>query len=138
VYASTPGLPAEWETVERIIFVHRNGHRPDKKTNSGKYSEEHYYITGHPFDSAREVAHGIRGHWGIENKIHYVKDTQYNEDGNRIKHNGAAAILSVFQDIAINIYRCKGIGSLKTAITFFANKVNELFKFLTANHISDL
>lgn len=138
IYTSTESLPSEWKGVQRIIYVHRYGHRPDKKSDNGNYSEEHYYIAGYQFNCAREVAHGIKGHWGIENKVHHVKDTHFNEDNNRIRHNNASAILSIFQDIAINIYRCKGFKSLKKATIFFANKVNELFTFLTAKHISDL
>jgi len=138
IYTQTNGINSEWKGVQRIIYVHRFGYRPDKKSNEGKYSEKHYYITGYAFDSAKTVAQGIRGHWGIENKIHYVKDTHFNEDKNRIKHNHAAANLSIIQDIAINIYRCLGFSSMKTATTFFANKVNELFMFISAKHISDL
>jgi len=138
IYPSNPDILSEWKGVQQVIYVHRFGHRPDKKSNYGYFYQEHYYITSYPFETAKKVAQGIRGHWGIENKVHYVKDTLYNEDNNGITHNSAAAILSIFQDIAINIYRCKGIKSMKTAITFFANKVKELFRFLTAKHISDL
>ena len=138
IYTQTNGIDSGWKGVQRIIYVHRFGYRPDKKSNEGNYSEKHYYITNHPFDLAKTIAEGIRGHWGIENKIHYVKDTHFNEDKNRIQHNHAAAILSIIQDIAINIYRCLGFSSMKTATTFFANKVNELFMFLSAKHISDL
>ncbi len=138
IYVSTNTIPNDWKAVSRIIYVHRYGHRPDKKKDDGLYSEHHYYITSYPFINAQKVAQGIRKHWGIENKIHHVKDTHFNEDNNGIRHNHAAAILSIFQDITINIYRCKGFNSLKTATTFFANKINELFRFLKANHISDL
>lgn len=138
IYTQINGIDLGWKGLQRIIYVHRFGYRPDKKSNDGNYSEEHYYITGYPFELAQTVAQGIRGHWGIENKIHFVKDTHFNEDKNRIRHNYAAANLSVIQDIAINIYRCLGFSSMKTATTFFANKVNQLFKFLNAKHISEL
>ena len=138
IYTATSAIPTKWKAVKRVIYVHRYGHRPDKKSNNGEYSEHHYYICSHPFNDAQKVACGIRKHWGIENKIHFVKDTHFNEDNNGIRHNHAAAILSIFQDIAINIYRCKGFNSLKTATTSFANKFKKLFCFLKANHISDL
>lgn len=136
IYTITPDIPDGWNGIQRVIYVHRYGHRPDKKANEGNYSEKHYYIAGYEFNSAEKIAKGIKGHWGIE-VLHHIKDTLFNEDGNGIRHNTAAAILSIFQDIAINIYRCLGIHSMKTATIYFANKVNELFKFLTAKHISD-
>lgn len=138
IYDSTQDIPTVWQGIERIIYVHRYGHRPDKKNNEGIYSEHHYYITNYKFNDAEKIARGIRQHWGIENKIHFVKDTHFQEDANCIRHNHAAAILSIFQDIAINIYRCKGIHSLKTATIYFANKINEHLSFLKAKHISDL
>ena len=127
-----------WESVRTIIHVHRYGNRPDKKTQGGNYSEHHYYISSCLFHNAQQAARGIRGHWGIENKIHFVKDTHYYEDDNGIRHNKAAAILSIFQDMAINIYRCLGFHSLKTATIFYANKVNELFRFLSAYSINEI
>lgn len=138
IYHSTGDIPHGWKGVQRVIYVHRYGHRPGKKKNNGFYFEQHYYIAGYEFNNAEQVANGIRQHWGIENKIHFVKDTHFNEDNNGIRHNHAAAILSIFQDITINIYRCKGFNSLKTGTIFFANKVNELFKFVTAKHITEL
>ena len=138
IYTSSSAIPTKWKAVQRIIYVHRYGYRPDKKKDEGQYSEHHYYISSHPFVDAQKPAIGIRKHWGIENKIHYVKDTHFKEDKNGIRHNHAAAILSSFQDIAINIYRCKGYNSLKTATISFANKFNQLLRFLKANHISDL
>ena len=127
-----------WKSVQRIIHIHRYGHRPNKKTDNGYYDEHHYYISSCKFDDAKQVAIGVRQHWGIENKIHYVKDTHFNEDANGIRHNHAAAILSIFQDIAINLYRCLGYPSLKTATIIFANKINELFELLNSNHIKNL
>jgi len=38
--------------------------------------------------------------------------------------------MSVFQDIVINLYRCNGYQSMKTATITFANKIKELFKFI--------
>jgi len=137
IYHMTKQIPTGWKGVQSLIYVHRFGHRPDKNNNNGNYSEKHYYIASYKFKDAVKVAQGIRQHWGIENKIHYVKDTHFKEDDNGIRHNHAAAILSIFQDIAINIYRCKGFKSMKTATIYFANKVKELFTFLKINHISD-
>jgi len=76
IYESVQGIPECWKGVQRVIYVHRYGHRPDKKNNNGNYSEHHYYISSHPFKDAKKVAQGIRKHWGIENKIHYVKDNK--------------------------------------------------------------
>lgn len=138
IYTPPKNIDLAWIGIQRVIHVHRFGQRPDKSNQQGFYNEQHFYICSYPFNSALKIAKGIRGHWGIENKIHYVKDTHFKEDDNLIRNNNAAAICSIFQDIAINIYRCSGFSSIKKATIFFANKVNELFKFLSAKHISDI
>jgi len=134
IYGQIGGIDPGWIGAIRIIHMIRSGYRKD----TGEYLEHHYYITSHPFLDAETVADGIRKHWWIENKIHHVKDTFFNEDGNGIKNSNASAILSIFQDIAMNIYRCLGFSSIKSAAITFANKINKLFAFLNAKHISNL
>ncbi|MEU6548333.1 hypothetical protein [Streptomyces sp. NPDC046859] len=34
---------------------------------------------------APEIAHRVREHWGIENKIHHVRDTTFAEDASRVR-----------------------------------------------------
>lgn len=58
------------------------------------HDEDRYYLTsvdpgGDP-GCARELLDRCRGHWGIENKLHWVLDVAYREDESRIRmHHGA-------------------------------------------------
>ncbi|MDZ8066276.1 MAG: ISAs1 family transposase [Nostoc sp. DedQUE08] len=47
--------------------------------------------------TAKEFAHGIRGHWGIENRLHWVKDVVLNEDNSTIRMGKAPANLSIMR-----------------------------------------
>lgn len=134
IYTRPKQLAARWDSVQRVVFVRRTGYRPNK----GLFVQELYYILSKQMNKAEALANAIRGHWFIENKLHHVKDVHFGEDDSKIKDGQAAAILSIIQDIAINLFRCKGYKSIKTATIHFANKVKELKKFLSANHISDL
>ena len=40
---------------------------------------------------AAQLAAGIRGHWGIENKLHHTRDVHFRQDTNGIRHLRAAA-----------------------------------------------
>ncbi|MBD2604039.1 transposase [Scytonema hofmannii FACHB-248] len=51
--------------------------------------------------SAVDFAQGIRGHWGIENRLHWVKDVVFNEDVSTIHMGNAPANLSVMRTIAL-------------------------------------
>jgi len=74
-------------------------------------------------NNAELFAKAIRAHWGIENGLHYVKDANMNEDNCKISGGSAVENLSLFKNLAINIYRLNGIKSLKYATQKFTNKI---------------
>jgi len=50
----------------------------------------------------------IRGHWGIENSLHYVRDVTYGEDLSRVRRDNGARVMASFRNIAIAIHRLCG------------------------------
>ena len=94
LYDRPVDLPPGWESVQRVIMVNRYGQRPD----TGSFDEQHYYILSKPIKDAKFIATGIRFHWHIENRLHYVKDVCFGEDKNGIQQGNPAAILSLVQD----------------------------------------
>ncbi|MEH1872830.1 hypothetical protein [Nostoc sp.] len=62
------GIDLSWAGIKSLIRVKKTGTRGDKP-----YHEVVCYINSliHP---AREFACGIRGHWSIENRLHWIKD----------------------------------------------------------------
>ena len=60
-------------------------------------------------------AKAVRSHWHIENKVHWVLDVTFNEDGNRVKDRQAAHNLAIMRRLALNaVKQDKSKGSLKT------------------------
>jgi predicted transposase YbfD/YdcC len=47
-----------------------------------------YYILSRAL-SAAQVQQVVRGHWGIENSLHYILDVSYGEDASRIRRRSA-------------------------------------------------
>lgn len=111
---------SQWYGLKTIIHVHRWGYR-----KSEKYSNHNYYISSLDKKDADYYATGIRDHWSIENRLHWVKDVTLNEDKNRIKTGGIARNISIIKSIMMNIYRSNGYESIKFAIEIFANKPEE-------------
>ncbi|MBD2605939.1 transposase [Scytonema hofmannii FACHB-248] len=68
----------------------------------------------------------IRGHWGIENRLHWVKDVIFDEDNSTIRMGNAPANLSVMRTIALNILRRNGHASITTAQRFISNDIDKL------------
>lgn len=70
---------------------------------SGHTSKEtRYYISSKP--ASAEAFNGyIRAHWGIENKLHWVLDVLFNEDGCRVRKGYADENFSIIRKIALNL-----------------------------------
>ena len=58
-------------------------------------------------DNPRQLAHGIRTHWAIENNLHWVLDVAFDEDGNRTRNGHSAANLAIIRHIALNLIKRK-------------------------------
>lgn len=67
--------------------------------------ERRYYISSLDGSDAPRMAQAIRGHWGIENKLHYVLDVSFAEDQCRIRKGHAAENFSRLRRIALNLLR---------------------------------
>ena len=75
-------------------------------------------------------AEGIRQHWGIENRLHWVKDVIAGVDAAPFSNSNAATNWSIIRNIAINIARMSGYDSLTKAEGFLAHDIDNLFSLL--------
>jgi predicted transposase YbfD/YdcC len=66
--------------------------------------ESRYYILS-ALLSAKEFAGAVRGHWGIENNLHWQLDVSFREDECRVRRDHAPANLSVIRRFALGLLK---------------------------------
>lgn len=94
----------EWEPfVAAVIRVERSVHAFQPATGLWKTSAETSFYLSNRAVAANHGAHAIRGHWGIENKLHYTRDVTLCEDASRIRKN--PGVFARMRSFAYNILR---------------------------------
>jgi predicted transposase YbfD/YdcC len=98
----------KWDKVKTVIeFVSERTEKDIKSSNT------RYYISSE--EKSAEYYNGIvRGHWGIENHLHWHLDVTFREDGNRSRKGNAPQNLNSLRKMALQkISRMKDKLSLK-------------------------
>jgi predicted transposase YbfD/YdcC len=75
-------------------------------SSTGKRStQRRYFISSLPGVDAMLMAQAVRGHWAIENKLHWQLDVSFNEDQRRIRKNHGAENFSRLCRLALNLLK---------------------------------
>lgn len=102
------GLPEEWADVGAVVMVSREREVAGRNTSTA-----HYYLTSLRC-SAKKLAGYVRGHWGVENGLHWCLDVSFGEDANRTRDTNAGANLGVIRRVAASLLtQDRGKGSIK-------------------------
>ena len=66
--------------------------------------ERRYYLSSAKLDAAT-FARAVRGHWGIENRLHWVLDVVFKDDLARLRTGHGPANMAVVRHMAMNLLR---------------------------------
>jgi predicted transposase YbfD/YdcC len=66
--------------------------------------ERRYFLSSLPLE-AQGLARAIRGHWGVENSLHWSLDVTFREDDSRARTRYAAQNLAILRRIALNLVK---------------------------------
>jgi len=124
VFTELKNIDLDWVGAQSLIQVERIGIRSGKK-----YLQTNHYISS-LVSKATTFANGIRQHWGIENRLHWVKDVIFSEDNAPLSNYNAATNWSIIRNVAINLARKGGYDSLTKAERFLAHDIDKLFSLL--------
>src|SRR5680860_40599 len=118
VAAAPEGL--DFPHAAQVIVVYRERADLDDVPIS---SETSYHLTSTPREraGARDLGSHVRGHWGIENKVHWVRDVTFDEDRHQLRATASPArALATLRNLTMSLLRLAGIDNIAAAIRWIA------------------
>jgi predicted transposase YbfD/YdcC len=98
-YLSYVDPDGAWPGLRSVVLVESTRRIGDAVT-----TEERHYLSSLPAD-AQLLQRVIRGHWGIENRLHWALDVAFREDDSRVRADHAPENLAVIRHVALNLLR---------------------------------
>lgn len=77
-----------------------------------------------------ELARYIRGHWHVENKLHWVRDVTMGEDVSQIATGAGPRIMASIRNLAISLLRLAGHTNIAKALRHNARKPKRAIKLI--------
>jgi predicted transposase YbfD/YdcC len=117
-------LSDDWQDIQLIVKVHRSGTRKDTQID-----ETTYYIASKKL-TAEKTAAITRGHWGIENNLHWVKDVVFLEDRQTVRKNHAPQVMTFLRSLCISVFALFQFASVSRTIKNFQMNRSLHYAFL--------
>lgn len=93
------GLRHDWPGLKALVMIEA------RRDVQGQVSTERRYYLSSRLADAATLGPAVRGHWGIENQLHWSLDVTFGEDQSRMRAGNAAENFSVLRRIALNLFR---------------------------------
>ena len=89
----------QWESLSSIAMAQTT------ITHRDKVSVNNRYFISSLKTNAKKLGEFIRGHWAVENCLHWVLDMTFSEDASRIRKDNSSENLSMIKKITINLIK---------------------------------
>lgn len=99
-------------------------HRTHRAT--GRHHAHTFYgVTSLPTTHTKpaQIARLLRGHWQIENRLHWIRDTAYREDHSRIHTGNAPRTMATLRNLAISMIRLTGATNIARSLRALAKNI---------------
>ncbi len=90
----------DWAQLRSVACVERIRQIGDEVS-----TERHYYISSLEGKDAARILELSRGHWGVENQLHWCMDVVFHEDQRRMRKDHSAENYTRLSRIALNLLK---------------------------------
>ena len=90
---------SKWKKLTTFAMVESTREIGDQTTQ-----ETRYFISSLPCD-AKRFAEAARGHWGVENGLHWCLDISFREDDSRVRNGHAPENLAIIRRFALSLIK---------------------------------
>lgn len=121
----------DWPGAVQVFQIHRVRYLADKVQE-----ETVYGISSLPAEEAdaERLLGLVRGHWGIENRLHWVRDVTLGEDGCRVRSGDAPQVLAALRNAVVHLLEKVTAASKAAATRHFAIRPQETLPLLTGEY----
>ncbi len=115
--------------------------RRTRRLGGGKWRAETVYaITSLPAEQAQpaQLATWIRGHWKIENQLHWVRDVTYAEDLSQARTGTGPHVMASLRNLAIGLHRLAGATNIAAALRHTARRPECAIAMITGHGYATL
>jgi len=102
----------DWPGSRQVCKVERQTERKGKLTRQVRYSMTSLDAR----TSAGQLLGHVRGHWGIENRLHYVRDVTFGEDASQIRTGSAPQVMAALRNVVLSLLRGAGVNNVAAAL----------------------
>ncbi len=80
---------------------------------------------------ADQLADAIRAHWGIENRLHWIRDVVFAEDHSQIRTRNGPAVMATLRNLAVSTHRLTGAPNIAAACRHISRHPTRVLPLLT-------
>lgn len=106
----------EWPGVRQVCKIEREVRRKGKVLREVRYAITSLGEAVGP----RTLLGYVRGHWKIENKLHYVRDETFGEDGSQVRKGAGPEVMAIIRNVTLALLRLSGATNIAAALRHIA------------------
>ena len=127
-YVGSAGTVGEaWPHLQQVCRLERQRTVKGKKQVEVSYAISSLRATD---AGARRLLTISRGYWGIENRIHWVRDVTFDEDRSQIRLGAAPQVMAALRNLVITLVRRAGHSNVAAALRRHNAQLGEAFSMV--------